>query len=37
MRICKCYGKKLLLKELKGSYNFFLKEANLKNQVKAMV
>lgn len=34
MRICKCYGKKLLLKELKGSYNFFLKEANLKKSSK---
>lgn len=30
MRICKCYGHKLLLKELKGSYNFFIKEANVK-------
>ena len=30
MRICKCYGNRLLLKELKGSYNFFIKEANLK-------
>lgn len=29
MRILKKYGDKLLLKELKGSYNFFLKEANL--------
>ena len=34
MKICKCYGKKLLLKELKGSYNFFLKEANLKKSSK---
>lgn len=34
MRICKCYGKKLLLKELKGSYNFFFKEANLKKSSK---
>lgn len=30
MRICKCYGNKLLLKELKGGYNFFIKEANVK-------
>ena len=29
MRILKKYGDKLLLKELKGSYNFFIKEANL--------
>ena len=28
MRLKKCYGKKLLQKELKKSYNFFLKEAN---------
>ncbi len=31
MRRFKCYGNKLLLKELKGSYNFFIKEANVKN------
>lgn len=29
MRIFKKYGDKLLLKELKASYNFFIKEANL--------
>lgn len=29
MRILKKYGDKLLLKELRGSYNFFIKEANL--------
>lgn len=28
MRIFKCYGKKLLMKELKKSYKFFIKEAN---------
>lgn len=34
MRIFKCYGNKLLLKELKGSYNFFIKEANVKKDSK---
>lgn len=29
MRLIKKYGDKLLLKELKGSYNFFMKEVNL--------
>lgn len=29
MRICKKYGNKLLMKELKSSYQFFIKEANL--------
>lgn len=29
MRLIKKYGNKLLLKELKGSYNFFMKEVNL--------
>lgn len=29
MRIFKCHGKRLLLKELKGSYEFFNKECNL--------
>ena len=29
MRIFKSYGKKLILKELKKSYNFFTKEINL--------
>lgn len=28
MRIIKKYGDKLLIKELKRSYNFFIKEAN---------
>jgi len=28
MRIIKCYGKKLILKELRKSYNFFIGEAN---------
>ena len=28
MRIIKCYGDKLILKELKKSYNFFMKEFN---------
>ena len=28
MRLIKCYGKKLILKELKRSYNFFIKETN---------
>lgn len=34
MRIFKKYGKKLLLKELKGSYNFFMKEVNLNKESK---
>ena len=29
MRLNKCYGEKLVIKELKKSYNFFIKEANL--------
>lgn len=28
MRILKCYGEKLVRKELKGCYKFFIKEAN---------
>ena len=28
MRLIKCYGKKLIMKELKKSYNFFIKETN---------
>ena len=32
MKLFKCYGKKLLLKELRKSYNFFVKEINLKKQ-----
>ena len=34
MRLIKCYGKKLILKELKKSYNFFIKEANLNKNSK---
>ena len=34
MRILKKYGDKLLLKELKGSYDFFIKEANLNKNSK---
>ena len=34
MRILKLYGDKLLIKELKRSYNFFIKEANLKSNSK---
>ena len=30
LRIIKCYGKKLILKELKKSYDFFIKEINIK-------
>ena len=30
MRLVKCYGRKLILKELKKSYNFFINEANTK-------
>ena len=37
MRILKKYGNELLLKELKKSYNFFLKEANLMKKVGGMV
>ena len=29
MRIFKCYGKRLVLKEMKRSYKFFIKEANV--------
>ena len=28
MRVVKCYGERLILKEMKKSYNFFIKEAN---------
>ncbi len=28
MRLIKCYGEKLILKELKKSYEFFINEAN---------
>ena len=34
MRLKKCYGKKLLIKELKKSYNFFIKEINLNKNSK---
>lgn len=34
MRILKKYGNELLLKELRKSYNFFLKEANLNEKSK---
>lgn len=34
MRIIKSYGEKLILKELKKSYSFFIKEANLKKNSK---
>lgn len=37
MRILKKYGDKLLKKELKRSYNFFLKEANVNLNYKDMV
>ena len=30
LRIIKCYGKKLILKELRKSYDFFIKEINIK-------
>lgn len=29
LRIKKCYNQKIIIKELKRSYNFFIKEANL--------
>ena len=32
MRLVKCYGTKLIMKELKKSYNFFVKEVNLDEQ-----
>ena len=34
MRIIKKYGKKLLYKELRKSYNFFIKEANTNKKSK---
>ena len=34
MRLIKCYGNKLIMKELKKSYNFFIKEANLDQKSK---
>lgn len=34
MRILKCHGDKLLLKELKGCFNFFMKEVNLEENSK---
>ena len=32
MRLIKCYGKELILKELKRSYNFFIHEVNTNNK-----
>lgn len=32
MKICKCYGERLLQKELKGCFNFFDREINLDKQ-----
>lgn len=34
MRFVKCYGKKLILKELKKSYNFFINETNTNKKSK---
>ena len=34
MRFIKCYGNKLILKELRKSYNFFIKEANVSSKSK---
>ncbi len=34
MRICKCYGEKLLLKELKACFKFFAQEVNLDKETK---
>lgn len=34
MRLIKCYGKRLIMKELKKSYNFFIKEVNLNKSSK---
>ena len=34
MRIIKYHGKKLIMKELKKSYNFFIKEANTNKRSK---
>ena len=34
LRIIKCNGEKLLLKELKGCFNFFNKEINLDKQTR---
>lgn len=36
MKIIKKYGKDILYKELKKSYNFFIKEANTDKKAKAM-
>ena len=32
MRLIRCYGKKLILKELKKSYEFFINEANINKE-----
>ncbi len=32
MRLIKCHGKKLIMKELRKSYNFFVKEVNLNKE-----
>lgn len=32
LRLIKCYGKKLIMKELRKSYNFFIKEINNKKK-----
>lgn len=34
MRIVKCHGEKIVMKELKKSYNFFIKEVNLDKETK---
>ena len=34
MRLMKCYGKRLIMKEFKKSYNFFIKEVNLNKSSK---
>ena len=34
MRVTKLYGKELLMKELRKSYNFFMKEINLDEKSK---
>ena len=32
LRLIKCHGKKLIMKELRKSYNFFVKEVNLNKE-----
>lgn len=34
MRIIKCYNQTVIMKELKKSYNYFIKEANLNKNSK---